>query len=114
MMTVARQSLPDLPLIVADAMRLPFASSAIPAVTCLEALEFLPDPKSGLREFTRVLALNGILFTTNRVGWETKFMPGKTWAKEELRAILQEMQLSDITISPWLNIYNQVWARKRL
>ncbi|HEY84836.1 MAG TPA: methyltransferase domain-containing protein [Chloroflexi bacterium] len=114
MMTVARQSLPDLPLIVADAMRLPFASSAIPAVTCLEALEFLPDPKSGLREFTRVLTPNGILFTTNRVGWETKFMPGKTWAKEELRAILQEMQLSDITISPWLNIYNQVWARKRL
>ncbi len=114
MMAVARQSLPTLPLIVADAMRLPFASSAIPAVTCLEALEFLPDPKSGLRELTRVLTPNGILFTTNRVGWETKFMPGKTWAKEELRAILQEMQLSDITISPWLNIYNQVWARKRL
>ena len=114
MMTVARQSLPDLPLIVADAMRLPLASNAIPAVTCLEALEFLPNPKNGLREMTRVLAPGGVLLTSNRVGWESKLMPGKTWTKEELHAILQELSLIDIAILPWLDIYNQVWARKKL
>jgi len=114
MMAVARQSLPDLPLIVADAMRLPLASNAIPAVTCLEALEFLPNPKNGLREMTRVLAPGGVLLTSNRVGWESKLMPGKTWTKEELHAILQELSLIDIAILPWLDIYNQVWARKKL
>ncbi len=112
MMAVARQSLPDLPLIVADAMRLPLVSNAIPAVSCLEALEFLPNPKDGLREIIRVLASDGILLTTNRVGWESKLMPGKTWTSEELHAILQEMSLTDIAIFPWLDIYDQVWARK--
>ncbi len=114
MMAVARQSLPDLPLIVADAMRLPIASNALPAVTCLEALEFLPDPQNGLRELTRVLLPGGVLLATQRIGWEAKLMPGKTWSKEELLAILQQLPLNNVSIRPWLNIYNQVWARKNL
>src|SRR5512134_2734534 len=36
--------------IQADAMALPFASNSMPLVTCLEALEFLPDPQKGLAE----------------------------------------------------------------
>jgi len=114
MMAVARQSLPDLPLIAADAMRLPLASNAIPAVSCLEALEFFPDPKNGLHEMIRVLTPGGVLLTSNRIGWESNLMPGKTWKKEKLRAILQEMSLTDIVIFPWLDIYDQVWARKKL
>jgi len=112
MMAVAHQSLPDLPLVVADAMRLPFADESLPAVTCLEALEFLPDPEGGLRELARVLAPDGALLATNRIGWEVKFMPGKTWASEQLQTILEQMPLTDIVIRPWLNIYDQVWARK--
>jgi len=112
MMAVARQSMPHLPLIAADAMRLPFASNALPAVTCLEALEFLPDPKNGLRELVRVLSPGGVLLTTQRIGWEANLMPGKTWTEKELQNFLQNIPLTAISIRPWLNIYNQVWAKK--
>src|SRR5262245_9642696 len=104
MLAVARRDLAPyqdrLILIQADAMALPFASNSIPVVTCLEALEFLPDPQKGLAELVRVLQPaaaarpdSGWLLTTNRIGWEAHLMPGKTWRTGQLKAILKQMPL---------------------
>ncbi len=114
MLAIAKENNPGSPLLVADAMRLPFASNAVFLITCLEALEFLPQPGQGLTELVRVLKPGGILLTTRRRGWETVLMPGKTWTAQQIRQILQTLSLIDIMIIPWQVIYDQVWARKRL
>jgi ubiquinone/menaquinone biosynthesis C-methylase UbiE len=41
--------------ILADAMALPFADNCVPAVTSLEAMDFMPNPTLGLQEMVRVL-----------------------------------------------------------
>jgi ubiquinone/menaquinone biosynthesis C-methylase UbiE len=123
MLRVARRELAGygqrLTLIQADAMALPFASNSFPAVTCLEALEFLPNPHQGLAEMIRVLQPaarvgreGGWLLTTQRIGWQARLMPGKTWRREQLEQILQAFPLRHVDIRPWEDIYNQVWAQK--
>jgi ubiquinone/menaquinone biosynthesis C-methylase UbiE len=123
MLDVARRDTVEhrtrLSLIQADAMALPFADNSFPVVTCLEALEFLPDPEEGLAELIRVLQpasparpYAGWLLTTNRIGWEARLMPGKTWSESELRLILNRFSLQQVTIQVWQTIYDLVWARK--
>jgi ubiquinone/menaquinone biosynthesis C-methylase UbiE len=105
--------------IQADAMALPFASNSVPLVTCLEALEFLPDPQKGLAELVRVLRPAspacpscGWLLFTQRIGWEARLMPGKTWSSAELARLLQELSLGYFTIQSWQDIYKLVWGQK--
>jgi ubiquinone/menaquinone biosynthesis C-methylase UbiE len=106
-------------LIQADAMALPFASNSIPLVTCMEALEFLPDPTRGLAELVRVAqpatstqSQRGWLLATQRIGWEARLMPGKTWNQAQLLEILRHFPLRYIQIQIWQDIYNLVWAQK--
>lgn len=106
-------------LVQADALALPFASNSMPVVTCLEALEFLPNPHAGLTELVRVLQpaaqknpSRGWLLTTNRIGWEAKLMPGKTWSRGRLEQHLRQLPLAAISIQVWQDIYDQVWAQK--
>lgn len=108
-----------LSFIQADAMALPFADNSVPLVTCLEALEFLPDPEQGLAELVRVLkpALpdrpeGGWLLFTNRIGWEAQLLPGKTWTRDKLMLILQQFPLGYTDIRIWQTIYDLVWAQK--
>lgn len=123
MLAVARRDVincdQQVSLIRADAMALPFASSSFPVVTCLEALEFLPNPTAGLAELIRVLQpaseahpQRGWLLTTQRIGWEARLMPGKTWQKEQLFEILSRFPLQRVEIQLWQDIYNLVWAQK--
>ncbi len=123
MLAVARRDLASqadrVLLIQADAMALPFASNSLPLVTCLEALEFLPDPNHGLAELIRVLKPasaayphSGWLLTSQRIGWEAGCMPGKTWSKAQLLEILQGFPVQQVNIHPWQDIYNMVWAQK--
>lgn len=123
MLAVARRDVANcdrpVSLIQADAMALPFASHSFPAVTCLEALEFLPNPTAGLAELIRVLQpasethpQQGWLLTSQRIGWEARLMPGKTWQKEQLLAILSRFPLQHVEIQIWQDIYNLIWAQK--
>lgn len=123
MLAVARRDIiPDsgrVTFIQADAMALPFATDSLPMVTCLEALEFLPDPQKGLAELVRVLQPpsnhhpgRGWLVTTNRIGWEARFMPGKTWSRQKLKEVLDDLPLQHIDIRIWENIYDLIWAQK--
>lgn len=124
MLAVARRDLETtyngrVSLIQADAMALPFADNSLPAVSCLEALEFLPSPEHGLAELVRVLKpvsahdpSGGWLLTTNRIGWEAKLMPGKTWTRHQLEELLSRMPLRYVDIQAWETIYDLIWAQK--
>ena len=72
MLRQARAKLQDydrwVDLVWQDASHLPFDDGTFDAVTCMEALEFLPRPREALAEMVRVLAPGGLLAVTNRVG----------------------------------------------
>lgn len=99
-------------LIRRDAGDLPFPDETFDAVSCLEALEFMPDPVRVLGEMARVLRPGGILLTTNRVNWERRLMPGKAFSDDQLRAILSQVGLETIEIRAWQVYYDLLWARK--
>ena len=106
-------------LVQADAMALPFADNSLPVVTSLEAMEFLPQPQTGLTELVRVLRPvsaphpdSGWLLFTNRIGWEARLMPGKTWPTAQLKQILAKFPLRYVDVVAWQTIYDMVWAQK--
>jgi ubiquinone/menaquinone biosynthesis C-methylase UbiE len=99
-------------LICQNAQKLPFPDESFDAVSCLEALEFMPSPQRVIAEMNRVLRPGGILLITNRVNWERKLMPGKAFSDDGLRAILEQAGLAQIDIRPWQVYYDLIWARK--
>ncbi|NLE76875.1 MAG: class I SAM-dependent methyltransferase [Chloroflexi bacterium] len=96
-----------------DASSLPFAANLFDAVVCLEALEFMPDPRGVLDEMARVLRPGGLLLITNRVGRESSLLPGRAFRGDDLRRALQAVGLQGVTFNRWQVDYDQVWARKR-
>jgi ubiquinone/menaquinone biosynthesis C-methylase UbiE len=96
-----------------NAMDLPFPDGHFDLVTCIEALEFMPDPGRVLAEMVRVMQPGGWLLTTRRRGWQSWLFPGKAWTKEELLANLYVLGLRDLRIQPWQVDYDLVWATKR-
>jgi ubiquinone/menaquinone biosynthesis C-methylase UbiE len=99
-------------LIWHDAQDLPFPDQTFDAVSCLEALEFMPSPHNVLSEMARVLRPGGILLVTNRVNWERKLMPGKAFTDDEMRAKLASAGLVEVEIRPWQVYYDLIWAHK--
>lgn len=95
-----------------DATLLPFPDASFDAVTCLEALEFLPHAHQTLHEMTRVLRPGGVLLTTNRRGWESRLFFGRAYAGAEFISLLESMGLRGVTVQSWQHIYDLVWARK--
>jgi SAM-dependent methyltransferase len=99
-------------LIWQDAGRLPFADGTFDAVTCLEALEFMPRPLEVLKEMIRVLAPGGLLLVTNRVGREARLLPGRTLGRPLFQQALAAQPLHDVEIRPWQTNYDLAMARK--
>lgn len=99
-------------LIRKDATQLPFVGESFDAVACVEALEFLPDPRTALVEMVRVLRPGGSFLVTNRVGWERYFMPGRAFAPEEFESMLVDLGLTRVWTKPWQTYYDLIWARK--
>lgn len=95
------------------AQSLPFADATFDAVTCLEALEFLPDARAALCECVRVLRPGGLLVTTIRIGWDAWLMPGKTFSRRNFRHLLAEFPLEAVRIHTWQVDYDLAWARKK-
>lgn len=100
-------------LVQGDACRLPFPDAAFHAVTCLEALEFMPHPRAALAEMTRVLKPGGWILFTNRIGWEARFLPGKVFPRRRVASVLQGLPLEEISEMVWEVNYDQVWARRQ-
>jgi SAM-dependent methyltransferase len=99
-------------LVRQNALTLPFRDENFDVVTCLEALEFMPDPRRVVSEMVRVLKPGGLLLVTNRVGWESHLFPGRHCSRGRLEALLTTFPLRDIQANRWQVYYDQVWARK--
>jgi SAM-dependent methyltransferase len=101
-----------LTLIQQDASYLPFGDDIFDAVTCLEALEFMPDTRKALREMVRVLRPGGVVLLTNRVGPWAKFLAGHTQNRAAFEDMLLMLGLDQIQTQTWQVEYDLVWARK--
>lgn len=117
MLRVAAEKLapfsPRVTLLHDSAERLPFPADTFDLVTCLEALEFTPDPRAALDELVRVLRPGGLLVITNRQGRIARTMPGHTWSHDALEQILSgELGLLEVDIQVWTVDYRLVYALK--
>jgi ubiquinone/menaquinone biosynthesis C-methylase UbiE len=113
MLTVAAEKFSEgdeVTLIWRSAERLPLDAAAVDVVTCLEALEFMPQPGAVLRELCRVLRPQGLLLITLRIN--TRWLPRRTWNEETLQNLLEQAGMEQVEIETWQRDYRLVWARK--
>ncbi len=121
MLAIASSKLSALPadygkcvaLIQQTAVPLPFQSSIFDAVTCLEALEFLPSDEAAISEMVRVLRPGGILMTTRRTGYEARVFFDRYRSAESFEAFLRDAGLASVRTNAWQINYDLVTARKR-
>ncbi|MFE3782242.1 methyltransferase domain-containing protein [Amycolatopsis sp. NPDC059090] len=59
MLATIQQALPEVPVVRASALQLPFADRSLGAVNCSNALQLLPDPRAVLQEVGRCLRPGG-------------------------------------------------------
>jgi ubiquinone/menaquinone biosynthesis C-methylase UbiE len=93
-----------------DGQSLPFEDKSFDMVTCMEALEFMPQPEAGLKELVRVLRPDGLLLTTRRIN---EFMPSKLWSEAKMAELLHKAGMTNIEFDEWQYDYTKVWAYKR-
>lgn len=94
------------------AVPLPFDEATFDLVACLEVLEFTPDPNATLQELIRVLRPGGWLIITNRVGWEAKWILGRTQPRDRFGTFLESAGLENVTVYPWQVDYDLAWVQK--
>ena len=117
MLTVAAQKVEPIGhrvnLIYQTAQKLPFDDNTFDAVTCLEALEFMPDSDAVIAEIVRVARPGALILLTNRKGVEARLMPGKTRPRTKMAEHLgKRVGLEDIKLMVWQMDYDQIWALK--
>jgi ubiquinone/menaquinone biosynthesis C-methylase UbiE len=98
-------------LIRETAGALPFPDETFDAVSCLEVLEFTPDPVRTVGELLRVLRPGGVLLLSNRIG-RARWFPGRTYTDQGIVDLLCAHPLSKIEIHSWNTFYDQVWVCK--
>ncbi len=101
-------------LVAQNAMALPFPKQRFDAVTCIEALEFLPEPQEALAEMVRVLRPGGHLLISNRVGTDALFFPGRAHRPRTLEERLRALGLFGVETRRWQIHYDLVQAQKPL
>lgn len=95
-----------------DGTRLAFGADTFDAVTCLEGLEFMPHPGTGLAECVRVLKPGGVLLVTRRTGPWARLMPGRAPSREKFKAQIEALGVWDVRTQIWQVDYDLVWGVK--
>jgi ubiquinone/menaquinone biosynthesis C-methylase UbiE len=96
---------------LAHGQKLPFADESFDVVTCMEALEFMPQPEDGLKELLRVLRPNGLMLTTRRIN--EALMPSRLWSREYFSQLLEDSGIEKIEFEIWQFDYEKVWGIKK-
>jgi ubiquinone/menaquinone biosynthesis C-methylase UbiE len=91
---------------------LPFEDQSFDAVTCLEALEFMPGTRAALQECIRVLRPGGMLLVSNRIANGRWQMLGKTLSKGKFEALLESLGQTEVTTQVWQIDYDLIWSIK--
>jgi ubiquinone/menaquinone biosynthesis C-methylase UbiE len=100
------------PWVRAWASPLPFPADCFEMLSCLEVLEFTPDPSATVEEIRRVLRPGGWLIITNRVSREAPLIIGKTMKRDRFPKFLMEHGFREVELYPWQVDYDLIWARK--
>jgi len=95
-----------------DGMRLAFGDGAFDAVSCLEALEFMPNPRAALAECVRVLKPGGVLLVTRRAGPWARWMPGRAPSREQFKLQIEALGVWNVQVQTWQVDYDLVWGVK--
>ena len=102
----------DADLLVGSASEIGFPDQTFDAVTCLESLEFFPNPEQALDEMIRVLQPDCSLLVTRRAGWEAKWFIGRYYSQKDFAALLRKKGLTDVILYTWQNNYDLAIGRK--
>ncbi len=95
-----------------DGLTLHFLDNSFDAVSCVEALEFMADPRLALGEMARVLRPGGTLLATNRIGLDALLMPGRRFSADQLRKLISSLGFTSVEVKRWQAYYDLVWTRK--
>ena len=95
-----------------DGSRLAFRTDTFDAVTCLEGLEFMPDPLAALAECVRVLKPGGVLLVTRRTGPWARWMLGRAPSREKFKAQVEASGVWNVRAQIWQVDYDLVWGVK--
>jgi SAM-dependent methyltransferase len=93
-----------------SALALPFFDGSFDVVSCMEALELMPNMETPLAELARVLRPGGILLTTR--GTEASGRMNKIVAVEKFAGLLLAAGFEQIEVIPWWKNFDRVWARR--
>jgi len=89
---------------------MPFVDKTFEVVSCLEALELMPDMEGVLAELARVLKPGGVLLTSRCTkAWGNKL---KLRGPEEFANLLRAVGFEQIEDLPWWEWFDRVFARR--
>jgi len=89
---------------------LPYPDNSFNVVSCMEALELMPNMEEPLAELFRVLKPGG-LFMSSR-GTEASGRKSKVRSAEEFAQLLNETGFAQVQVKPWWKWFDHVLARK--
>jgi ubiquinone/menaquinone biosynthesis C-methylase UbiE len=101
-------------LVQQTAGALPFAAHSFDAVTCLEAMEFLPSDEKALAEMARVLRPGGFLMASRRIGYQGKLFLHRYRPAAAFQTLLHRHGLVQIRRHLWQEAYELVTAVKNV
>jgi len=89
---------------------LPYPDNSFDIVSCMEALELMPNMEEPLAELLRVLKPGGVFMSSR--GTEASGRKSKVCSVQEFTKLLHDTGFEQVQITPWWKWFDHVLARK--
>jgi ubiquinone/menaquinone biosynthesis C-methylase UbiE len=86
---------------LAEASDLPWPAAVFDLATCLEALEYFPQPRRALAELARVLRPGGALVLSKFPDGWARLLPGRALTRRALDRELARLGFTAVHVLPW-------------